>query len=156
MDKKPILLEIKDKDFPPAFFEGSPFVIPGIIAEDVDAPIISVERHPKRSDIEKIISLLNVIDRELPEEFSFLSIGIADVKEYYVKQDLRLLVDLVSRYLDHELEKIGVDIGADLSSDIMQIVEVDFTMIDLCPGDTGIHYRLYTKRGIGRQRTDEQ
>ncbi len=167
-DQAPVILEITDSDFPPALFERSPFVIPSIIAKDVEVPIISVERHLKRSDIEKTDNFLDMVaqfrnidkqlgikNRELSEEFSFLSICIADAKEYHVKQDLHLLVDLVDRYFDRELKKIGVDID-ELSSDIIQIVEVDFTMIDLYPGDTEIHYRLYTKRGIARQHTDEQ
>lgn len=163
-DQVPTILEIKDSDFPPVFFEKSPFIIPSI-AENVEAPIISVERHPSQGDIEKTVNFLNMIarfrnideqlgiKREFSEEFSFLNICIANAKEYHVKQDLCLLVDLIDRYFDHEAKKIGVDLD-DLPNNIIQIVEVDFTMVDLCPGDTEIHYRLYTKRGIGR-RLDE-
>lgn len=154
-DQIPAILEIRDSDFPPAFFEKLPFVISGPgIDENVEAPIISVERHLGRSDIEKTVNFLKEL-RECPEDFSFFNICLTDAKEYHVKQDLCLLVDLVDRYFVHELKKIGVNPDC-LPSDIIQIVEVEFTMIDLYPGDTEIHYQLYTKRGIGRRCVDEQ
>lgn len=158
----PVELEIISNDFPSVFFEKSPFLIPKI-NERVEAPIISIERHLGLDDAKKTDSFLNMIARfrdvnrqlgienkKLPEEFSFLSESIVDVKEYYVKQDLHLLVDLVDKYFRHESERINIDLD-NLPDDTFQIVEIDFTMIDLYPGDTEIHYRLYTKRGIGRR-----
>jgi hypothetical protein len=152
----PVTLEIKDSGFPSVFFEKSPLLIPSI-AGKVEAPIISVERRPGRSDIAKTINRINEqlgIENKNLDEFPFLNTCIADAKEYYIKQDLQLLVNLVARYFDHELKsfRAGLD---NIPDDMMQIVEIDFTMIELSPGDTEIHYRLYTKRGIRRGCMDE-
>jgi hypothetical protein len=133
------------------------------IYEKVEAPIISIERHLIPGDVAKTDAFLNMVarfrntdrqlgieGRKLPEEFSFLNESITDAKEYHVKEDLNLLVDMIDKYFRHESEKVSIDLG-NFSDDIIQIVEIDFTMIDLCPGNTEIHYRLYTKRGIGRR-----
>jgi hypothetical protein len=164
-NQTPTELEITEDIFHPKFFERSPFLIPRINAE-VEAPTISIERHLNLDEIKKTADILRMIashrnldeqlgigGREYPESFSFLNETAADAKEYHVKQDLDLLVDLVDRYFDHELKKIAVTLD-NLPDDIIQIVKVDFTMIDLYPGDTEIHYRLYTKRGIGRAKKD--
>lgn len=165
-DQVPVVLDITDGVFSPSLFEELPFSIPKI-NKRVEAPIISIERQLEPDDIAKTINLLVMaaqlgrineqlgIENNPLEGFTFLNVNIADVKEHYIEQDLYLLVDLVDRYFDHELKRIGVDLD-NIPDNIIQIVEFDFTMIDLCPGDTKIHYKLYTKRGIGRRCTDEQ
>jgi hypothetical protein len=115
------------------------------IYEKVEAPIISIERHLIPGDVAKTDAFLNMVARFRNTD---RQLGIEGRK--LPKEDLNLLVDMIDKYFRHESEKVSIDLG-NFSDDIIQIVEIDFTMIDLYPGNTEIHYRLYTKRGIGRR-----
>lgn len=148
----PVALDIANGVFPLSFFEKLPFLITTRIRKKSEAPLISVERRLKRDDIERTVNFLvnekSEAEKEEIEAFPFLNTGIADAKEYYIKQDLHLLVDLVDRYFDRELKNFCVDLG-DIPSGVIQIVEIDWSLRDFQPAKEGsVHYEVFTKREI--------
>lgn len=69
--------------------------------------------------------------------------GISELKERLLIDSLQLLVDAINQKYISKLENL------DLTNAILwQVVEIDWTYQDLCPGDTEIHLEVFTKRDI--------
>jgi hypothetical protein len=69
-----------------------------------------------------------------------------DLKEQWIHRDIVSLGDRISEIYIAKL--IGLKITDFFSDRLYQVVEIPWTFNDLHPGDTEIHYEIFTKREI--------
>lgn len=120
---------------------------------------IAIERHLTQDDIAKDeaiakanwdgINRLFGDDIEGPVDFS---VTIADVKEKYIRLDIAELSEIAHKAFIEQLNNWGIflDKIEVFPSDIVQIVEIPFMFLNLKPGDTEIHYKIFTKRCLSK------
>lgn len=103
-----------------------------------------IERIVPAEDVEELLErhrseeLIGPIERSL--------YGIADLKEKLVIEDIKTLSDRINKQYIKKLKQLGTD--PTCHQDLWQVVEIDWTFQDLCPGDEALHYRIFTKREI--------
>lgn len=113
---------------------------------------IEVERRLTERQVKReITSLIESRQLEVDEalDFSFFaSYAIADVKEKCLIQDIQELSRQVDLAFIAKLKSAGLDPNNLPADRLYQVVETPLTFLDLYPGDTGIHYKVFTKREV--------
>jgi hypothetical protein len=137
----PITLEI-----PEGFLENI-LLIPSELTADLTVPIIKVER---KLNLKQIRDMIKGGDKKLSAIAKMLDIqssgydyySIPSLKEELIRKDLFLLAGLVASIYQSKIKR---DIAYDR---LYQVVEIDWSYQELYPGDTEIHYEIFTKREI--------
>ncbi len=135
----PTELNITDKEFTPDLFEMLPYTIPGRPGNCALAPLFMIVRRLTCDQIEKEMNSAR-------QSLNF-SESVSVIKEYYVKKDVHLIIAMLEVYYVSWLKELNIDL-LKIPDNLVQIVEIDVTMQDLYPGDTEIHYSIYTKREL--------
>lgn len=148
-------LDLKTDDLDRALLPNLLLMIPWRPSK-CEANEISIERHLDEAAIEHKAAIKtanwNGINRlfgngQDQPVIPFLQEIAAEIKEQSIQQDITELGEMVQEVYLKQLVKLGIR-PADASTRVEQVIEVDFTMLDLYPGDTQIHYKLYTKREL--------
>lgn len=125
--------------------------IPSILIRGV--AVIEVERRVTAEEIKKRNAVASsnwsgknhLVGGEDLDGFQSLSEMVSGIKEQCVQEDIKKLGELIELSFRDQLEELGVSPD---DPRLRQEIEKDLTFLDLHPGDTEIHYRIFTKRRL--------
>lgn len=111
--------------------------IPSKAVINLNCPIIKVERNV---DAEQVKYLLE--GEKLFGELEWHYDQVSLLKESFIRNDFALLGQIISSVYRNKIKSKG------LEGELFQRVEIDWTFYDFFPGNTRIHYEVFTKRDI--------
>lgn len=157
MDSKKLFREI---EIPKELLENI-LLIPAELDPCPNAPTIKIERKLSFKQIKEMMAheeetyraICQMVDVDAIDNFLSINFEIPTFKETLIIKDISLLSEIVATAFYSKIRsqtQMTIRNWAQTSdwSRLYQIVEIDWSLRDLYPGEQHIHYEIFTKREI--------